>query len=242
MSFSFIEDNNLSPAESWIFSSSPRSLDWLSVQLGLRHLLLETRPFRVDSKLVPLFLGCDTDHGTSAAERAEIEGLSLEFDSICGLDETSNPDSNPYHDTLHCLMPLMSLALSLKNLYKFLDWFGGVDKHFFTLLPEKDSPALLIFGYWLCMLCYIRQWWCQDRAKRECTAICMFLELQVDARIWRLLEFPARACGYTLAHPRPSTSRLHEMLPSIASQARRTAVESLNDNPFEPKCQVSKIL
>ena len=232
MSFSFIEDDNLSPAESWIFSSSPRSLDWLSVQLGLRHLLLETRPFRKDSKLIPLFLTCDTIHGTSAAKRAGIEGLSLEFDSICGLDETSSSESNPYHDTLQRLIPLMSLVPSLENIFNLLDWFGSVDKHFFALLQEKDPPALLIFGYWLGMLCYLHQWWCQDRAKRECTAICVFLELQGDARIWRLLEFPARACGYTLAHPPLITYDSMRCYPALCLKAQRIAVESLDNNPF----------
>jgi hypothetical protein len=142
MSFSFIEDDNLSPAESWIFSSSSRSLDWLSVQLGLRHLLLETRPFRMDSKLLPIFSSCTNECGSAASGHAEAEGVLLELAEMCGLDETSTSDSNPYHDLLWELPPLMTLAPNLENLFKILNWFRNVDKQFFTMLRETDPPHL----------------------------------------------------------------------------------------------------
>jgi hypothetical protein len=158
MSFSFIEDSNLGHSESWIFSSSPQSLYWLSVQLGLRHLLLGTRAFRMDNGLLFLFLSCNDDCNTLTTERAGTKGLALELAEIYGLDETPTSDRNPYHDTLQELIPLMSLVPSFENLFKFLHWFGSVDKPFFTMLREKDPPALLIFGYWLSILCYLDLW------------------------------------------------------------------------------------
>jgi hypothetical protein len=39
------------PAKSWVFSTRPRRLDWLAVQLGLRDLVIAALPFRARSEL-----------------------------------------------------------------------------------------------------------------------------------------------------------------------------------------------
>ena len=198
MSFSFIPGRDLSPSGSWVFSSSPQKLNWLYIQLGLRHLLEQTKPFHVESRLIPIFLASDDEQRTFSDERPGIQGLPGNFVEVCGLNERSTPENNPYHLPLRLLTPLLELEPCDKNMFKFLHWFASVDDKFASLLQQKDQPALLLFSYWLGMLCELNQWWCYERARRECIAVCMFLKHKGNNDIMRLLDYPARACGYAL--------------------------------------------
>jgi hypothetical protein len=198
MSFSFIPGDDLSPSGSWVFSSSRQKLNWLYIQLGLRHLLEQTKPFHVDSRLMPIFLAGDDEQGTFSDESPGIQGLSEEFVKVCSLNEDSTVENSPYHSPLRLLTPLLTLERRAENTFKFVHWFASVDDLFASLLQQKDHPALLLFSYWLAMLCDLNQWWCHERAKRECTAICMLLYNNGSENIVRLLEYPAKACGYDL--------------------------------------------
>lgn len=200
MSFSFIQSDDISPLGSWVFSSSPRKLNWLYVQLGLRHLLEQTKPFHTESRLIPLFLAGDDEKGTYSDESPGIQGLPEAFVKVCGLDEYSTPENNPYHSPVRLLAPLLTLERRADNTFKFIHWFAAVDGKFAVLLQQKDHPALLLISYWLAMLCDLNQWWCYERARRECTAICMVLNNSSNEDIIRLLDYPAKACGY--AHVR----------------------------------------
>jgi hypothetical protein len=196
MSFSYIPNDDLSPLGSWVFSSSPRKLNWLYIQLGISRLLEQTKPFHADSRLIPLFLASDDGKGTYSDESPGIQGLPEEFVKLCDLNENSTPENNPYHLPVRLLTPLLKLERRAENTFKFIHWFAAVDDKFATLLQKKDHPALLIFSYWLAMLCDLNQWWCDDRAKRECYAICMVLSESSSEDILRLLDYPAKACGY----------------------------------------------
>lgn len=196
MSFSFISRDDLSPLGSWVFSSSSQKLNWLYIQLGLRYLLEQTKPFHVDSRLTPIFLASDDSKGTFSDESPGLQGLPEEFVKVCGLDEISTSENSPYHSPLRLLVPLLALERSDENTFKFLHWFASVDGKFARLLQQKDYPALLLFSYWLGMLCDLNQWWCYERAKRECTAICIFLNGNGSEDIIRLLDYPAKACGF----------------------------------------------
>jgi hypothetical protein len=198
MSFSFIPGNDLSPSRSWVFSDSPQLLNWLHIQLGLRHLLEQTKPFHIESKLTPIFIESDDEQGTFSDESPGVEGLPHELVKVCGLDPSSTPENSPYHSPLRLLTPLLTLERCDSNLFKFVHWFASVEDEFALLLQEKDPPALLLLSYWLGMLCELDQWWCHERAKRECTAICMLLKHRGDRDIVRLLGYPAMACGYPL--------------------------------------------
>ena len=196
MSFSFIQSDDISPLGSWVFSSSPRKLNWLYVQLGLRHLLEQTKPFHTESRLIPLFLAGDDEKGTYSDESPGIQGLPEAFVKVCGLDEYSTPENSPYHSPVRLLKPLLTLERRAENTFKFIHWFAAVDDKFAALLQQKDHLALLLFSYWLAMLCDLNQWWCYERARRECIAICMVLNNSSNEDIIRLLDYPAKACGY----------------------------------------------
>lgn len=198
MSFSFIPDDDLNPSGSWVFSSSPEKLNWLYVQLGLRHLLEETEPFHVDSRLLLIFLAGDDEQGSFSDESPGIQGLPEEFVKVCGLNESSTSESSPYHAPLRLLTPLLTLERCAENTFKFIHWFASIDDKFASLLQQKDHPALLLFSYWLGMMCDLNQWWYYERARRECTAISMLLKNNGSENVVKLLDYPAKACGYAL--------------------------------------------
>lgn len=199
MAFSFIPGDDLNPLGSWVFSSSSHKLNWIYVQLGLRHLLEQTKPFHVDSRLTPIFIASDDRQGTFSDESPGIQGLPKEFVKACSLDESSTSENSPYHSPLRLLIPLLRLERSAENTFKFIHWFASVDDKFAMLLQQKDHAALLLFSYWLSMLCDLNQWWCYDRAKMECTAICIMLKSSGSQDIVRLLDYPAKACGFSMA-------------------------------------------
>ncbi|KFY44473.1 hypothetical protein V495_03424 [Pseudogymnoascus sp. VKM F-4514 (FW-929)] len=120
MAFAFISESDLSPSKSWVFSSSPDTLNWLYIQLGLRHLLEQTKAFHVESRLIPIFLASDDDRGTFSDESPGINGLPERFVKVCGLNESSRPENSPYHSALRLLTPLLTLERCSKNMFKYL--------------------------------------------------------------------------------------------------------------------------
>ena len=80
-----------------------------------------------------------------------------------------------------------------------ITFMGRVTPDFRQLLLDRDCAALLILGYWLCLLLDLRQWWLTDRAERECKAIVIFLQArateQDDRSLLSLLREPSRAVG-----------------------------------------------
>jgi hypothetical protein len=188
------------PSKSWIFSPDPQALSWLQQQSGLKGLLIELREHVSKSVWIEVFEDADDGQDTYKDERPGTCGLPLGFVEICGLDETSTVDNNPYHAPLRLLAPLIHLEGGIETFGKRISFMGQIQPSFIRLLQEKDPPALLIISYWFGMMIKLGQWWYYDRVKSECVAICMYLEALGDPRILRLLEVPARDCGYPLKH------------------------------------------
>jgi hypothetical protein len=188
------------PSNSWIFNSDPQALGWLQQQSGLKGLLAELKDQLRHSVWIHVFNDADDAFDTSSDERPGTVGLPPAFVELCGLDETSTVDNNPYHAPLRLLTPLISLDDDIRTFTKRISFMGRIQPPFFRLLLQKDPPALLILSYWFGQMCRIGKWWYHDRARSECMAICTYLEELGDPRILVLLEVPARDCGYRLRH------------------------------------------
>jgi hypothetical protein len=141
MSFSYIPSDDLSPLGSWVFSSSPRKLNWLYIQLGISHLLQQIKLFHADSRLILLFLASDDSNETYSDESPGIQELPEELVKVCGLDENSIPENNPYHCPVRLPTPLIKLERRAENAFKFIHWFATVDNKFAMLLQQMDHPA-----------------------------------------------------------------------------------------------------
>ena len=97
---------------------------------------------------------------------------------------------------------MLKLDLTREYPLKLTSFAPRLLPEFTGLLLRKDPKALVILSYWLAKMSELKLWWIPLRASLECTAICMFLENSKDSRILKLLEFPAKSCGYLLRHVR----------------------------------------
>lgn len=164
------------------------------MQMGLLPLVNSTRQHHAESLLLPIWM-------CSAYEGDETLGLPYELVTLCGLSRVSTEierQENPYYHALQLLGPLMVEEKGSRSMVKYVRFISSLTKPFFALLEQNDPRALLILGYWFGLMCYVDFWWVIKRAKRDCTAICMFLDVNGDDAVRSLLEFPAMACGYQL--------------------------------------------
>ena len=74
------------------------------------------------------------------------------------------------------LVQLRDLEPVPSNVYRTIQFLAKVQRQYRTLLLANDDRALWLFGYWLGVLCRFRNvWWCEKRARRDYTAILMWL-------------------------------------------------------------------
>ena len=195
LSFSVDEYN---PGNSWVFSDAPDGLNWLMLQGGLRYLIEQTNPWLYRSIWFDSFKQSYDENVDFHDERPGRVDLHPELADLCEIDDTTTVDSNPYHWPLRMLSNMLHLEQSPKNFPKFVPFMGRLLPDYLELLQEKDPRALLIFSWWLALMCSVKNWWLETRIHSECVAICMSLEPIATPLILKLLEFPAEACGYVI--------------------------------------------
>ncbi|KAJ5536360.1 hypothetical protein N7513_009546 [Penicillium frequentans] len=129
------------------------------------------------------------------------EGLDPLLADLCGIDEESTETTSVYYAPLNFLSRLMKLEFNGPNAAHCASFMGRLECDFLALLRKRDPPALMILAYWMGHMCLLSEWqpWIEGRIRKECVAICMFLEYSTDPRILLLLRFPAEACGYKLS-------------------------------------------
>ncbi len=217
MSFAFLESRD--PRDSWVFSTATDRLDWLRIQLGFLPLLTNARPFCDASVLAPVLTALDDREWPFARpfweESSDLSKVYPAFVRLCGLESLARPETSPYYLPLRVLSPMLPLPRTLDNLLTFSTFLGSVHDAFFALLVANDEKALLILGYWLGLMCGIERWWCEERVRRDCTAICMYLDERGSPAIKALLDWMAWACEFRRQGAEPSTE------PAVSSTLQR---------------------
>jgi hypothetical protein len=173
---------------------SDESWHWLRTQVGLTYLLGRTQSYRDESIWTPVF---DHIDGTEA-EDEPVSDLGQRLKDFCGLDENSSEATSPYFGLADWLSPFVSREPSFKYLWPYIRSIGAMSLQFVDLLERSDTKALMLFVHWLGLMCSIDQWWCTRRTQTECWSICNTLSQRLDADSLKLLEAPAKACGYPL--------------------------------------------
>ena len=191
------------PPDSWLFTGSV-DLQWLTVQTGLRSILLNVRHILMESSWALLytkkmadFLGAKTrasfDNGYLGSE-----AIPEDLKTLFGIKHDSSSCNNPYYSTLRSLVSLLadypedtSLTLLMAVVHRFKPVF-------YQLLLSRDLRALLLLAYWLGLMCNVHLWWVSSRARSECFACCKYLDVSGDDDIRGLLSFPAKCCDYKL--------------------------------------------
>ncbi|CAM1506187.1 Fc.00g058280.m01.CDS01 [Cosmosporella sp. VM-42] len=179
LSFTFIEDPRISA--SWVFSSTKDRLVWLSIQLGLKPLLMTTEAFRDDSALQPMFEASDDDQHTFRRDDVGLDGipshwlrLLIPYTGSAGMPI----DTIIFREPLRVLAQSRLLEPKPENILLYVQFIGKLDTDFFQLLYDKDNRALWMFGYWLGLLGRFGSWWVRGRVERDYNAIVLYLNQQ----------------------------------------------------------------
>lgn len=170
----FSSVNACFPEEAWPLGKPDSSdLEWLRLGTGkmaLWHLVNPLRPesvFRIMSET----LACM--HPPLLAKG--IEGVSVELVQLCGLDESSTRENNPYFTVVHGLSLLLEVPKSEASQGRVVMVLRHMHNEFRTCLEKKDPIALLLLCLW-----YTRaresKWWINLRARHELPAICTYLQ------------------------------------------------------------------
>lgn len=188
------------PRTSFVFSNDPADLNWLLLQGGLRFLFQRTGQWLSESMWWATFMevhDCDIDFEDNRSGRVD---LDPDFADLCGIDESSTTENNPFLWPLRMLSGLLSLKPEQRTHRAYTMWMGRLEAAYLDCLAMKEPPALVLLAWWLALMSSLDEWWVRTRARSECTAICMFLEGSEDPLVLKLLEFPAEQCGYLLRH------------------------------------------
>ncbi|KAK9350580.1 hypothetical protein V1523DRAFT_442517 [Lipomyces doorenjongii] len=170
----FSSINAYSPEEAWPLGAPDSSdLEWLRLGTGkmsLWHLVDPLRPesvFRIMSETFAYMRRPLPAKGT--------DGVSVELVQLCGLNESSTRENNPYFTVVHGLSRLLEVPKGEASQGRVMMVSSHMHNEFGTCLEKKDPVALLLLCLW-----YTRaresKWWIGLRARYELPAICTYLQ------------------------------------------------------------------
>ena len=178
----------------WPFTpTTPTSLQWLALQLGLTPLLTGlSQRTKGDSIWLPLFLASST--ADLYDNRDGVDDIPSHYIALFELTEESVCEA---HDGLprHPYLRLVRRVVSLRKLYneatdpanhtlnclKYVQFVQAVDADVIRRLEEKDPRTLLLYALWTGVLCAVEYWWCRPRAVSECWAVTRWLDERYGA-------------------------------------------------------------
>ncbi|RMZ85986.1 hypothetical protein DV737_g331, partial [Chaetothyriales sp. CBS 132003] len=179
----------------WPFTpTTPHSLQWLYVQLGLEPLLREhSQRTPGNSIWLPLFLATgsrelyDDRPGVADIPSAYVALFEITPSSICVAEANG---LNGLITVAHPYLRLVRRILSLWKLYneatgrddhdlnsiKYAQFMQAVDAHVMSRLESKDPRTLLLYAMWMGIFCAVDSWWCRRRTVSECWAVTKWLD------------------------------------------------------------------
>ncbi|KAL6237971.1 hypothetical protein BDW75DRAFT_202714 [Aspergillus navahoensis] len=188
--------------DSWVFTGRGSDLNWLAIQGGLACILKHAGEYVPGSIWGAPF--SESNEHESRLFRFEItkgrEGLRPDLADLCGITDETDDRTSPYWHPIKLLTPYMELERNAQNASQCVTWMGRLDPPFVNLCRERDPRALVILAYWMGLMCSLSRWvpWVEGRIRKECIAVCIYLESLGDPVIQPFLEFPAAAAGYIL--------------------------------------------
>lgn len=171
-------------------------LRWLSINAGFQA-LEETLGGGLEQSIwQPVIQDAESKEcSPQTVDQHSYDDTDRLFIEICDIDSSTTSEENPYYVPLQYLLFLRRMRPSIKTFHKLVTFVGAVDFRFNDLLCHRDKRALLILAHWLASMTEIRQWWLEGRTRIECVAIVQFLQNDSDARVRKLLAYPARIMG-----------------------------------------------
>ncbi|KAM0229712.1 hypothetical protein ACHAPO_009783 [Fusarium lateritium] len=163
------------PEDSWPLNPSTRNdLEWIQMINGKMSLWQMVEPHRKDS--VFHVMAATFDQMQSPLPEVGIHGIPKPLADICLLHDLSTADGNPYFIAAHAVSRVLNLPDSEVTTGHTQLFTHSLDEVFKALLLEKDPVALLLLYLW-----YRKAgrsiWWIELRARVECPAIRMYVQL-----------------------------------------------------------------
>ncbi|CAF3592197.1 unnamed protein product [Fusarium graminearum] len=163
------------PEDSWPLKQSTKNdLEWVQMINGKMSLWEMVEPHRKDS--VFHVMAATFDQMQSPLPEVGIHGIPELLVEICLLHDLSTADSSPYFIAAHAVSRVLNLPDSEVTTGHTQLFTHSLDGVFKALLLEKDPVALLLLYLW-----YRKAgrsiWWIELRARVECPAIRMYVEM-----------------------------------------------------------------
>jgi hypothetical protein len=189
----FSSPDACTPEESWPLRSSDHfDLDWLRMSQGKMSLWHIVNPLRPDS----LFrvMAATFAQMNSPLPEIGIDGIPRAVATMCFLNDSSTPKSNPYFYAAHAVSQILDLPDSEVTTGQTQIFTRSINGAFERLLRERDPIALLLLYLW-----YRKArrsiWWIELRARVECPSICLYLRLYHKRNVSVQAFLPGGALG-----------------------------------------------
>ena len=170
----FVAVDATSPEEAWPFKDSGCDLDWISMvdaKWVLWNLMDPMRPDSIFRCLADTYADLRID-----APPNGIYGVHPCLAHVCGLDEWSDAETNPYFEAVHAIAQLNSCQPgSQEYIARVLAFLSCMSQSFKDLMVRKDARALLLLVLWY-QKAGEAVWWIGMRARIERQAICLYLQ------------------------------------------------------------------
>ncbi|KAJ5166961.1 uncharacterized protein N7482_005742 [Penicillium canariense] len=163
------------PWEAWpLRPLGPSDLVWMNLSHGKEAVWKATEPMRPDGIFYPMredYLILMTK-----PPLCDMHVMPKEFVELCQFTKSSEPEQNPYFTAVSLLTRLWHVKCTQTTMTRYMQFLGFMDPAFKSLLHDKDPRALLILACWYGPMCQ-SLWWMARRARLECQAICLYLEV-----------------------------------------------------------------
>ncbi len=191
----FSMDVSDEPLQCWVFSDAPDRLNWFSINMGLKTLLLRTEEYRDNSLLQALFTASDDKNGTFHGEgQKPLVDVPEHWKRLCGLSEDSHMD-DVFYEPIRVLAVVRKLPVSQESSFLYTSFFGKLDFEFRDLLAARDERATWMLAYWFGLLCrFVGIWWFHGKALNDYRGMYLWLEragvrdrVGKDGEMWKAL-------------------------------------------------------
>jgi hypothetical protein len=194
LAFSFLEDDN--PMSSWMFRNDPERLNWLSLNLGLKPLLIATEAYRQNSILQWTYNASDDDQRTFYGEHRSLHRVPEHWVQFLGLGLDPST-GNILREPARMLAEIRLFEPRGEHFFLYINFIGALDLEFQFrgLLEHNDVRAIWLLGYWMGLMCRYDYWWMRVRASSEWRATCIWLnrlkfrETGREGQMWTKLMY-----------------------------------------------------
>lgn len=163
------------PEQAWPMATSRASdFDWLRISKGKMSLWHAVNPLREGSVfriMAPTF--AEMFAPLPGRGRVGVPGAMAD---LCGIDEESTGKTNAYFEASHSVAGVLALRHTEIGTGRVWLFVRSVRGRFEELLRGRDPVALVLLYLWYCKAGR-GIWWVGMRARVECPAICMYLQL-----------------------------------------------------------------